>query len=136
MPLRILGLAALAAMLSQVSLGAKAQTYIFDATKRNPALLRAWQAIAPKDYARQEWISKLEGVTTPMDSISMHGKPFYLGAVCIPHDCGGNFVAFLIAKDGKEAHGALSSETLGVRLRYFGAPDSEARRLLSDKLAN
>jgi len=46
----------------------------------------------------------------------------------------GNSVAFLLAKDGDEAFGELSSDTLGAKNRYFGTPDAEVRGLLDKQL--
>jgi hypothetical protein len=45
------------------------------------------------------------------------------------------FRRVLLAKDGGEAFGELSSDTLGAKNRYFGTPDAEVRGLL-DKLIN
>ena len=112
-----------------------AQTYIFDLLQSEPVILKAWTRIIPKDLRRQKWISRFEGPSTPLDTVRVGRKTFYLGWVCIPHDCGGNGTAFLIATDGSEAHGAVSSTTLGIRLRYLGAPDAEQRELLLSKLS-
>ncbi|MCI4680044.1 inhibitor of vertebrate lysozyme family protein [Rhodoblastus acidophilus] len=114
--------------------GARAQTYPPEIAKAAPAALAAWRAITPRAYRREPWIARLDGVSTPLERVTMHGKPFYYGAVCIPHDCGGNFVSFLIALDGSDAYGLLASQTLGVRHRWFGAPDAEARGLLQRKI--
>ncbi len=111
------------------------QDYPHDLKTKNPKAFRAWQGVAPREYLKQDWIGSLSGVAGPMQSVTMQGRAFYYGSVCIPHDCGGNFVAFLIARDGSSASGALSSKTLGVPRRYFGAPDAEARRRLAEKLA-
>jgi hypothetical protein len=114
---------------------AAAQDYPYDLARKNPKALKAWQAIAPSEYKREAWISGLNGTSPPMESVSFGGKPAIAGNVCKPHDCGGNFVVFVIARDGSVAVGALSSETLRVKRRYFGPVDPEARRLLDAELS-
>jgi hypothetical protein len=113
---------------------ALARDYASDLMKTNPAAERSWRAIVPAEFRSRTWIYRLSGVETPVEALNLHGRPFFAGNVCIPHDCGGNFVAFLIAADGREAFGELDSEALGVKHRYFGAPDEAAKAVL-DKLA-
>lgn len=125
----------LAAVFWFTSTAASAQTYIFDLLKSDPAILKAWTRVIPKDLRPQKWITRFEGPSTPLDTVRVAGKTFYLGWVCIPHNCGGNGTAFLIAVDGSEAHGAVSSTELGIRLRYLGAPDAEQRELLLSRLS-
>ena len=115
---------------------AAAQDYPFDIGKRNAAAIRAWKAVVPTQYRSVSWIFDLAGTASALQSVTMRGKVFYYGLACKPHDCGGNTIALLIARDGGEAHGLLSSETLGVRARWFGAPDAEARKLLQDASRN
>ena len=95
---------------------ALAEEYPFDVAKKYPARLRAWQTLVPSDFRREPWIFRLDGAAGPMDTVSVHGRVFLYGSVCKPHDCAGNFVAFLLAKDGGEAFGELSSDTLGARI--------------------
>ena len=113
-----------------------AQDYPFEMAKKNPAAMRAWQAITPKTYKNEAWINKLDGTASQMDQVTVHNKLFFRGSACKPHDCGGNSVAFLIAKDGSEAYGQLNSENLSVSGYYFGAPDAETRQLLKAILEN
>jgi hypothetical protein len=114
--------------------GAWAQDYPHDLGKMAPTAFAAWRAIIPAEYRQKIWIGQLTGVSTPMERVKMRGKPFYYGSVCMPHDCGGNFVGFLIAVDGAEASGLLNSQALGVSHRWFGTPDAEARALLQKKI--
>jgi hypothetical protein len=128
-------LRALAAILVMAGISAvRAQNYPFEIAKADPAAMAAWRRIVPEDYRKQAWIASLEGTAGPLERVSMRGKVFLYGKTCIPHDCGGNFAAFLIAVDGAEASGLLASQTLGVGHRYFGAPDAEARGLLERKV--
>lgn len=110
------------------------QDYPFDIAKVDPAALSAWRAVVPRQYRHQAWIYSFAGVAGPLQRVTLRHKVFYYGSVCIPHDCGGNFVAFLIAVDGSQASGLLASQTLRVKRLYFGAPDAEARGLLERKI--
>ena len=113
---------------------ANAQEYIFDATKSNPTLLKAWHKIVPKDLRAHDWIFNFGGVSNPVDIVTVHRKRFYLGWVCQPHDCSGNSTTFLIAVDGSEAQGAVSSVNLGYKMKWLGAPDQEQRQLLQSNI--
>jgi hypothetical protein len=118
-----------------VALPALAQDYPFDIVKQRPAAIKSWRSVVPTEYRKRAWIYSLDGTSGPVETVTVHDKVFLFGSVCIPHDCGGNFIAFLIARDGGEAFGELASETLGVKQRYFGAPDAEARGLLDKKIS-
>jgi hypothetical protein len=126
------GLAVLLALIGASA--ARAQNYPFEIAKANPAAIAAWRRVTPDDYRQQAWIASFAGVSGPLEHVSMRGKTFLYGETCIPHDCSGNSIAFLIAVDGAEASGLLASRTLGVGHRYFGAPDAEARGLLERKI--
>jgi Inhibitor of vertebrate lysozyme (Ivy) len=115
---------------------AGAQEYAFDLPGKHPAAFAAWKKIVPARYRKIDWIGGLDGTATPIDPATLQGRPFYLGELCKPHDCGGNEVAFLIAIDGSAAYGMLKSETLGVKQQLFGAPDAEALKLLESKFSN
>ena len=109
--------------------------YIFDILKRRPAMLKSWRWIVPQKYAGQAWIKSLEGTSGPVDRVIVGGKPFVLGSACWPHNCGGNFVAFLIAADGSEAYGMLRSSDLRAQDEAFGSPDETKRRMLTEVLS-
>jgi hypothetical protein len=129
-------LASASLSLAAACVPASSQEYPFDIVKRDPAAMRSWLTVVPREFHRQSWIVNFDGVAGPIDTVTLHDRVFYYGEVCIPHDCAGNYVAFLIAKGGGETSGALASETMGVQHRYFGAPDAEARQLLDQELAN
>jgi hypothetical protein len=113
---------------------ARAQSYPAEIARSNSLAFAAWRGIVPAEFSRAPWIASLAGTASPIERVTIDQKIFYYGKVCIPHDCGGNFAAFLIATDGSEASGLLVSRTLGVGHRYFGAPNGDARRLLERKI--
>ena len=113
---------------------ARAQSYPIEIARSNSLAFAAWRGIVPPEYSQQPWIASLAGTASPIDRLTVNQKIFYYGKVCIPHDCAGNYTAFLIATDGSEAFGLLVSRTLGAGRRYFGAPSGESRALLERKI--
>ncbi|MBK9082864.1 MAG: hypothetical protein IPL88_12690 [Rhizobiales bacterium] len=111
-----------------------ADIYPFDLPKKHPAAAAAWRKIVPKAYARVGWVAKFQGVGTPMDAVSLDGKPFLAGNICKAHDCGGNFVAILVALDGSRAYGLLRSEALKAVDAPFGAPGPKEIAILKARL--
>ncbi|HEY9679921.1 MAG TPA: Ivy family c-type lysozyme inhibitor [Drouetiella sp.] len=114
-----------------------AENYPFEIKKANRPALRAYQKIVPPKYMAMPWIYTLEGTSPPMSVTKFNGKDYYYGSVCMPHNCGGNDVVFLIAKDGSSAFGLLRSEDLtkGKEVE-FGAHNDAAKKLLEKQLSN
>ena len=111
-----------------------ADIYPFDLPKKHPAAAAAWRKIVPKPYAHVGWVAKFAGVGTPMDAVTLDGKAFLAGNICKPHDCGGNFVAILVAVDGSRAYGMLRSEALKAVDAPFGAPGPKEIAILKARL--
>jgi hypothetical protein len=132
--MRAISFFAIALIASAPLSAARAQSYPAEIARSNSLAFAAWRGIVPPQFSRQPWIASLAGTASPMERLTIDQKIFYYGKVCIPHDCGGNSTAFLIATDGSEAFGLLVSRTLGVGRSYFGAPHGEARRLLERKI--
>lgn len=114
----------------------KSQEYIFDIVKQNPRILPKWELIVPSVYSNDEWIKQLNGTTIPTSRVVIGGKAFYLGSVCKPHDCGGNYVVFFITVDGSDVYGMLRSKFLNVNDEYFGDPDQEGQRIMTKYIAD
>jgi hypothetical protein len=68
--------------------------------------------------------------------ITLDGKRFAFAGICLTNNCRGNFFVFLIAMDGPEFYGLMSSEEMEVPLQYFGHPNNEKKRLLFDRMSN
>ncbi len=114
-----------------------AENYPFEIKKANRKALRAYQSIVPGRYMAMPWIYTLEGTSPPMSIVKFKGKDCYFGSVCMPHNCGGNDVVFLIAKDGSSAHGLLcSSDLTKGKEEEFGVHDDAAKKLMEKQLAN
>ena len=99
--------------------------YIFDILERNPSILHAWERIVPSRYANERWVKELELSAGPVHQIIINQKPFYVDFGCKPHWCsvdGGNYLVFLLAVDGSEAYGMLTSQSLNAINLFFGNP--------------
>lgn len=114
-----------------------AEDYPFQIKKANRAALRAYQKIVPGTYMAMPWIYTLEGTSPPMSITKFGGKDCYYGSVCMPHNCGGNTLVFLIAKDASNAHALLCSDDLtkGKEME-FGAHNDAAKKMMEKLLAN
>jgi hypothetical protein len=115
--------------------GMAADEFAYDLDKSHQPAMRAFQTIVPARYRKAAWVYRFSGTTSPMQTVEVGGRPFWLGEVCKPHDCGGNEVAFLIAKDGAVAYGLLRSVELTQSQDVaFGDPDPAARKLMDGQL--
>lgn len=112
---------------------AGAQDYIVDIVTRTPSILRTWESIVPSSYTNELWIKELQGISSPVQQINIDQKPFYLGDVCKPHNCGDDDIVFLIAVDGSEVYGMLSSKSLNAG-GFFGSPNPERQQVMAKKM--
>lgn len=108
--------------------------YPFELPAKHPAATAAWHKVVPPRFRREDWIFNFQGVASPISAIALSGKPYLLGAMCKPHDCGFNQVSFLIAVDGSRA----AARTLfdGKPGPNFGAPTEAEMSLLRRKMDN
>ena len=108
--------------------------YPFSLAKIDPKALAAWQRILPPKFKRIDWVYRLDGTAEEMKRVEIGGKPYFLGWVCKPHDCG-NQLAFLIAQDRSRAVGVVQSEQTGNLPLWLGSPTAEEIQMLRDKLS-
>ena len=85
-----------------------------------PAALASMQRILPRTYKDVEWIYQLKGVGSEVLNVTIAGKPYWSGAVCKPHDCADNRLAFLAAADGSRAVAGLMLQA--KNMQTFGSP--------------
>ena len=121
------------ALLLAAAGAAQAGDYAFDIPRKYPALLSAWRAAAPAKFKTTVWVWNFSGTAGPLEERRIGGKPFLLGWVCKPHDCGDNKMTFLLAKDGSAAYGLVTSPALGGAT-LIGAPPAEALAILKGAL--
>ena len=105
--------------------------YIFYLSKRYPQLLPSWRRIVPDRYKHYRWIYDLDGTAGLTKLIILHGKPFFVGYVCMPHNCYGNNVVYLLSIDGTESYGTLQSDYLSANNMLFGSPRADMVRVLN-----
>lgn len=132
--LRVAAVAAIA--VSAAAAQAQEPVYPHDLARKNPAAFAAWRKAVPAPYRRVEWIARLAGTATPITTTMIDGKPAYAGSVCKPHDCGGNFVAFLIADDGSSVSGLTRMTTTRPARLSWGAQSPERLRMLESLLGD
>jgi len=107
--------------------------YPFNLAKTNPKALAAWQHVVPDRLKRIAWVYRLDGTADQMRRVEIAGKPYLLGWVCKPHDCG-NQLAFLVAVDLSRAAGVVRSEETGRVPLWLGAPTPGETEALQKKL--
>jgi hypothetical protein len=114
-----------------VSPAAASELYGFDIPKRYPKAFATYSGVIPAPYRKIGWVRKLDGTTGPVEQVTVGGVPSVLFWMCEPHNCGGNELAALLAKDGSRAVALLQStaHTAGKPI-VFGTPSSEERALL------
>lgn len=113
--------------------GAQAQSpgpYIMDLIAKQPQLLRGSQNAVPTELENIAWLFQMQAVTTPVETVTLEGQSYYLGWMCQPHDCGDNQAYFIIADQGTEAAGFVSSVKEAIAGRYFGSQDTSLRDAL------
>src|ERR1700722_20288680 len=94
--------------------------------------LSAWHKVVNPSFHSQEWIYNLNGAEVPYSTVTLHGSTYYLGRSGHAQDCADNKVAYLLPVRGGSAYGQL--QAMGSQTMWFGAPDVEARQLLSGQL--
>jgi hypothetical protein len=109
--------------------------YGFDVPKRYPKAYAAYSAVLPGQYKKIAWVRKLDGTSVPVTNIEAEGAPSLLFWMCEPHNCGGNELTALLAKDGSKAVALFQSRdhTDGKKI-YFGNPDAAERALLTNTM--
>lgn len=76
---------------------AAAQTgpYLSDLPKMYPTAYANWLRSLPYAVQLAEWLTKFDGVESPIRDVSIHGVYLKFGTVCVPHDCGDNIAGVL-----------------------------------------
>jgi hypothetical protein len=124
---------ALAAAAGVACVGALAADplYGFDIPKRLPKAYAAYSKVVPPAYARIGWVRNLDGTGAPVDHVDVAGVPSVLFWMCEPHNCGGNELTVLLAKDGSRAAALLfSTDHTGGKPVYFGKPGPTEQDML------
>jgi Inhibitor of vertebrate lysozyme (Ivy) len=135
---KIFGAAMMALALAFVSASSRAETpgnYPFNLYKYSPRALVTLQRIIPAKFKSISWIYKLDGTSDEMATVQIQGKPYRIGWVCKPHDCGENQLAFLIALDASRAMALMvSREATGGKQLWLGSPTSEEMAVLTKRI--
>lgn len=100
----------------------KLSEYVFTFAKDHAAAFKTFHDSVPQNFQTVEWISSLNGTSSPVVKVQVEGK-FYLGAsVCKSHDCADNRMSFLVTEDGSRAVLGIKTNNTAGRVQYFGMP--------------
>ena len=69
--------------------------YLSDLPKMFPTAFANWSKSLPYTITLGDWLTKFNGVVTPIRDVAVHGARFKFGTVCVPHDCGDNIAGVL-----------------------------------------
>ena len=72
-----------------------------------PAMAAALGKVTPKAPGTEGWLSRLQGVASPLQPVEVNGTRMLSGYVCKPKDCRANRFVFLLSPDGSRAVSAL-----------------------------
>lgn len=120
-------------------LGAQAQTLPHPGDLiREPGYRESWSALIKGErfVRRDSWIAKLIGPGSAARFRDPSGVEWIEGNVCQPHNCGDNHLIVFLNPGTKRIFAAQRTRgDLPPSQRFFGAPDSAMKKLLSDRIA-
>lgn len=76
----------------------------------------------------QHFITTLDGVQAPGESVTFDGKLFELYKICQPHNCSGNYLYVLFAPGGGLAWAITTKD--GANFRFYGNPGEAMQKFL------
>jgi len=109
-----------------------ADEYLFDTLKK-PAYRKVWNAMLAKEKNIPHWLTvfsrNYDAPATPVQTVTVDGKAYLSGYVCMPHNCPDNALAVMF---GEKAASVTAVLVENGKQRYFGKP-GEAMRAALDK---
>jgi hypothetical protein len=69
--------------------------YLSDLPKQFATAYANWTQSVPYAIDLADWLTKLNGIASPIRDVSVHGTRLKFGTVCVPHDCGDNTAGVL-----------------------------------------
>jgi hypothetical protein len=107
-----------------------ADEYLFDTLKK-PAYRKVWNAMLAKEKNIPHWLTvfsrNYDAPATPVETVTVDGKTYLSGYVCMPHNCPDNALAVMFGEKGSSIVGVLIDNR---EVRYFGAPDAAMKAAL------
>jgi hypothetical protein len=71
------------------------EPYISDIPRKFSAAYANWTKSLPYAIKLANWLTKFEGVVSPIRDVTISGARLKFGTVCVPHDCGDNIAGIL-----------------------------------------
>jgi hypothetical protein len=89
-----------------------------------PIAYRRYLAELPASLASLRWLRRLdEDLSTPIENVTVGGRPILKGSACVPHDCGANDLDLLFYADQSHIVGMVRlGEGDNLRLITIGRP--------------
>jgi len=72
------------------------------------------------------WVQTGQGTSSPVSSITIAGKPYTVGHICKPHDCGNHQMDVIFTARGTQSWALLSDrdqDNRPYRQTFLGTPD-------------
>ena len=121
-------LAAATVMASMVGLASASAdpAYLSDVAKRYPKAYALWGATLPRSLTITPWMRRLDGVVSPVRTVTVDGQPWQFGTVCVPHDCGANMLGLLFSaqQDRVKAVATLTGNNEAPTVMVIGEMDA------------
>lgn len=111
-----------------------AEQYLFDLATKAP-YKKAYEQM----LAYPGWITKAQGVSTPMQTVEAEGKRYTVGIMCEPHNCANHQMTVAFSADGKRSWGLLANRTTAdddFDKQWLGDPDAAVQQLLNNAFAD
>ena len=109
------------------------EVYSYNLPEEYPLAFATWTSNLPADFHDLVWASELEGVGSPIRTITLAGRPYLFGSVCEPHNCGNNHVGFLMRPDQSRVAGFVQvtdDRSGAASLTPVGDPSREEQMCL------
>ncbi len=109
------------------------EVYSFDLPKEYPLAAASWKANLPLDFQDLAWAANLEGVGSPLRTVTLNRRQVLFGSLCEPHNCGNNRVGFVLTPDQRRVVGfvQITDDRSGaVSLTAVGSPTREEQACL------
>src|SRR5919112_4590820 len=105
--------------------------YPWDLRKKMPAHYQTYLKILPARLKRTAWFGRFDGTGMPVERVAVDSKVYFTGAICKPHDCADNYLAFLVAADGSRAVAMVKARETGGQIVELGHPTPAERQLMA-----
>ncbi len=105
--------------------------YPWDLRKKMPVHYQAYLKILPARLKRTAWFGRFDGTGMPIERVTVDGRVYFAGGMCKPHECGDNFLTFMIEADGSRAVAMVKARETNGQIVELGNPTTAERRFMA-----